>query len=162
MEVPRYFWPISSPLRGSYVHMHQIWPALCPVMIMSSSTGLFFAIVTWNQAYLNPLLFVKLLVADYTMSFVLNLAFLHMIQDLWPGNFSQLPPWYDSGGTYFSFRPGLQCGVLWTRPQRDLSHPPYAGTTIIISLVLQLKSVKDWKKIPFFSWPQAGLSHWTP
>ena len=30
--------------------------------------------------------------ADYTMSFVLNLAFLHMIQDLWPGNFSQLPP----------------------------------------------------------------------
>ena len=30
--------------------------------------------------------------ADYTMSFTLNLAFLHMIQDLWPGNFSQLPP----------------------------------------------------------------------
>ena len=29
--------------------------------------------------------------ADYTMSFALNLAFLHMIQDLWPGNFSQLP-----------------------------------------------------------------------
>ena len=29
---------------------------------------------------------------DYTMSFTLNLAFLHMIQDLWPGNFSQLPP----------------------------------------------------------------------
>ena len=26
------------------------------------------------------------------MSFALNLAFLHMIQDLWPGNFSQLPP----------------------------------------------------------------------
>ena len=25
------------------------------------------------------------------MSFTLNLAFLHMIQDLWPGNFSQLP-----------------------------------------------------------------------
>ena len=30
--------------------------------------------------------------ADYTMFFTLNLAFLHMIQDLWPGNFSQLPP----------------------------------------------------------------------
>ena len=30
--------------------------------------------------------------ADYTMSFTLNLAFLHMIQDLWPGNFSHLPP----------------------------------------------------------------------
>ena len=26
------------------------------------------------------------------MSFALNLAFLHMIQDLWPSNFSQLPP----------------------------------------------------------------------
>ena len=29
---------------------------------------------------------------DYTMSFALNLAFLHMIQELWPGNFSTLPP----------------------------------------------------------------------
>ena len=28
---------------------------------------------------------------DYTMSFALNLAFLHMIQELWPGNFSTLP-----------------------------------------------------------------------
>ena len=27
----------------------------------------------------------------YTMSFALNLAFLHMIQELWPGNFSMLP-----------------------------------------------------------------------
>ena len=26
------------------------------------------------------------------MSFALNLAFLHMIQDLWPGNFSQFSP----------------------------------------------------------------------
>ena len=30
--------------------------------------------------------------ADYTMSFALNLAFLHMTQELWPGNFSQLCP----------------------------------------------------------------------
>ena len=29
---------------------------------------------------------------DYTMSFALNVAFLHMIQELWPGNFSMLPP----------------------------------------------------------------------
>ena len=28
---------------------------------------------------------------EYTMSFALNLAFLHMIQELWPGNFSMLP-----------------------------------------------------------------------
>ena len=29
---------------------------------------------------------------DYTMSFALDLAFLHMIQELWPGHFSMLPP----------------------------------------------------------------------
>ena len=28
---------------------------------------------------------------EYTMSFALNLAFLHMVQELWPGNFSMLP-----------------------------------------------------------------------
>ena len=28
---------------------------------------------------------------EYTMSFALNLAFLHLIQELWPGNFSMLP-----------------------------------------------------------------------
>ena len=48
-----------------------------------------------------------------------------MIQDLWPGLFTA-PPWYDPGGTYFSFGPDLQCGVSRTRPQWDLSHPPYA------------------------------------
>ena len=61
----RYFWPIFSLPRGSYVHTHQICAALYPVMTMSSSTGLFFVIVIWNQAshtYLNLLLFVKLLV----------------------------------------------------------------------------------------------------
>ena len=29
---------------------------------------------------------------EYTMHFALNLAFLHMIQELWPGNFSHLTP----------------------------------------------------------------------
>ena len=29
--------------------------------------------------------------SEYTMSFALNLAFLHLIQELWPGNFSMLP-----------------------------------------------------------------------
>ena len=29
---------------------------------------------------------------DYTMRFALNLAFLHMIQELWPSNFSNLTP----------------------------------------------------------------------
>ena len=41
---------------------------------------------------LKSIAFFETASADYTMSFALNLAFLHMIQDLWPGNFSQLPP----------------------------------------------------------------------
>ena len=57
---------------------------------------------------LKSIAFCKTASADYTMSFALNLAFLHMIQDLWPGNFSQLPC-YDSRGTSFSFGPNLQC-----------------------------------------------------
>ena len=40
---------------------------------------------------LKSIAFCETTSADYTMSFALNLAFLHMIQDLWPGNFSQLP-----------------------------------------------------------------------
>ena len=40
---------------------------------------------------LKSIAFCETASADYTMSFTLNLAFLHMIQDLWPGNFSQLP-----------------------------------------------------------------------
>ena len=41
---------------------------------------------------LKSIAFCETASADYTTSFALNLAFLHMIQDLWPGNFSQLPP----------------------------------------------------------------------
>ena len=41
---------------------------------------------------LKSIAFCETASADYTMSFALNLAFLHMIQDLWPGNVSQLPP----------------------------------------------------------------------
>ena len=35
---------------------------------------------------------------DYTMHFALNLAFLHMIQELWPSNFSNLTPTHNPGG----------------------------------------------------------------
>ena len=41
---------------------------------------------------LKSIAFCETASADYTMSFALNLAFLHMIQDLWPGSFSQLSP----------------------------------------------------------------------
>ena len=37
---------------------------------------------------LKSIAFCETASADYTMSFALNLAFLHMIQDLWLGNFS--------------------------------------------------------------------------
>ena len=40
---------------------------------------------------------------DYTMSFALNLAFLHIIQELWPGNFSMLPPTITSKELSFPF-----------------------------------------------------------
>ena len=40
---------------------------------------------------LKSIAFCETASADYTMSFTLNLAFLHMIRDLWPGNSSQLP-----------------------------------------------------------------------
>ena len=56
---------------------------------------------------LKSIAFCETASADYTMSFTLNLAFLHMIQDLWPGNFSQ--PCCYLRGTSFSFRPNLQC-----------------------------------------------------
>ena len=41
---------------------------------------------------LKSIAFCETASADYTMSFALNLAFLYMIQDLWPGNFLQLAP----------------------------------------------------------------------
>ena len=40
---------------------------------------------------LKSIAFCETASADYTMLFALNLAFLRMIQELWPGNFSQLP-----------------------------------------------------------------------
>ena len=39
---------------------------------------------------LKSIAFCETASADYTMSFTLNLAFLHMIQDLWPDNFTLL------------------------------------------------------------------------
>ena len=50
---------------------------------------------------LKSIAFCETASADYTMSFVLNLAFLHMIQDLWPSNFSQLHPVVTKEELYF-------------------------------------------------------------
>ena len=94
MEVPRYLANILTPKRlmctctsdmahpvpsHDYVLVNR--SMLCNCNMESGLTYL-----------LKSIAFCETASADYTMSFVLNLAFLHMIQDLWPSNFSVLPP----------------------------------------------------------------------
>ena len=59
--------------------------------------------------------------ADFTMSFTLNLAFLHMIQDLWPGNFSQLPPIVTKEELAFPL--GLTSNADFCRQDPNVSYP---------------------------------------
>ena len=159
MEVPRYFWPTFSPPKDSYVYMHQIWPTLYPVMTMSLSTDLSFVIVIWNLAsltYLNPLLF-ETASADYTMSFALNLAFLHMIQDLWPGNFSQLPPVVTQEELAFPL--GLTSNADFRRQDTDgtypviLMHEPQSLAALRSSLRARGATPSD-RKSPFSFGPR--------
>ena len=58
---------------------------------------------------------------DYTMSFALNLAFLHMIQELWPGNFSLLPPTITS--KELSFPLGLTSNADFRSKDPNGSYP---------------------------------------
>ena len=58
---------------------------------------------------------------DYTMSFTLTLAFLHMIQDLWPGNFSQLPPSMTKEELSFPF--GLTSNADFRAQDPNWTHP---------------------------------------
>ena len=59
--------------------------------------------------------------ADFTMSFTLNLAFLHMIQDLWLGNFSQLPPIVTK--EELSFPLGLTSNADFCKQGPNVSYP---------------------------------------
>ena len=59
--------------------------------------------------------------ADFTMSFTLNLVFLHMIQDLWPGNFSQLPPVVTKEELVFLL--GLTSNADFHRQDPNVSYP---------------------------------------
>ena len=161
MEVLRYFWPIFSlpsdmarPVPShDYVLVNR--SILCNCHIESGLSYLLKSIAFYETAR-----------ADYTMSFALNLAFLHMIQDLWPGNFSQWPSVVTKEELTFPL--GLTsnadfCGQI-PRSQWDLPHHSYAWTTISVSFVLQSESkgcCPFWQKIPFYFWPQAGLPHWT-
>ena len=58
---------------------------------------------------------------DYTMSFTLNLAFLHMIQDLWPDNFTLLPP--NITKEELSFPVGLTSNAEFRQKDNNVSYP---------------------------------------
>ena len=58
--------------------------------------------------------------ADYTMSFTLNLAFLHMIQNLWPKRFSQLPPTMTQ--EELSFPLSLSSNAIFHRQDTNMSY----------------------------------------
>ena len=114
---------------------------------------------------LKSIAFCETASADYTMSFALNLAFLHMIQDLWPGNFSQLPSGMTQEELTFPLDPTSNAEFHGQDPNGTypilLMHEPRSLTALCSSLRAQ-GAAPSGRKSPFFFWPQAGLSHWTP
>ena len=71
--------------------------------------------------FLKSIAFCETASADFTMSFTLILAFLHMIQDLWPGNFSQLFPIMTK--EELSFPLGLTSNVDFHKQDPNVSYP---------------------------------------
>ena len=113
---------------------------------------------------LKSITFCETASADYTMSFALNLAFFHMIQDLWPGNFLQFPPGMTQEELTFPLDLTSNAEFCGQDPNGTypilLMHEPQSLTALHSSL-RAWGGCPFWKKIPFFFWPQAGLSHWT-
>ena len=70
---------------------------------------------------LKSIAFCETASADFTMSFTLNLAFLHMIQDLWPQNFSQLPPVVTKEELTFPL--GLTSNADFRKQDPNVSYP---------------------------------------
>ena len=70
---------------------------------------------------LNSIAFCDSASTDYTMSFTLNLAFLHMIQDLWLGNFSQLSPTITQEELLFLL--SLSSNAEFCRQDNNVSYP---------------------------------------
>ena len=70
---------------------------------------------------LKFIVFCETVSAGFTMLFTLNLAFLHMIQDLWPGNFSQLPPIMTK--EELSFPLGLTSNADFHKQDPNVSYP---------------------------------------
>ena len=102
---------------------------------------------------------------DYTMSFALNLAFLHMIQELWPGNFSMLPPTITGKELFFPL--GLTSNADFRSKDPNGSYPlallhePTSLTALRSSLKAR-DAAPSKQKNSFSFGPKAGLSHRSP
>ena len=94
---------------------------------------------------------------EYTMSFALNLAFLHMIQELWPGNFSMLPPTITS--KELSFPLGLTSNSDFLSKNLNSSYPlvlrrePTSLKALHASLKARNATITN-KKTPFYFGPR--------
>ena len=94
---------------------------------------------------------------DYTMSFALNLAFLHMIQELWPRNFSMLPPTITSKELFFPL--GLTSNLDFCSKDPNSSYPlvlrhePTSLTALHSSLKARDAAPRN-RKTPFHLGPR--------
>ena len=94
---------------------------------------------------------------EYTMSFALNLAFLHMIQELWPGNFSMLPSTITS--KELSFPLGLTSNSDFLSKNLNSSYPlvlrhePTSLKALRASLQARNATITN-KKTPFYYGPR--------
>ena len=95
---------------------------------------------------LKSIAFCEIASADYTMSFVLNLAFLHVIQDLWPSNFSQLPPVVTSNANFYKQNPNGTYPIV-------LMHEPQSLSALYSSLRARGAATSD-RKSPFLFGPR--------
>ena len=94
---------------------------------------------------------------DYTMSFALNLAFLHMIQELWPGNFSMLPPTINSKELFFPLGVTSNSDFHSKDPNSSyplvLQHEPTSLTALCSSLKARDAAPRN-RKTPFHLGPR--------
>ena len=94
---------------------------------------------------------------DYTMSFALNLTFLHMIQELWPGNFSTLPPNITSNEMFFPL--GLTSNSDFRGRNPNYSYPlilrrePTSLVALRSSLIARGATARN-RKTPFHFGPR--------
>ena len=98
--------------------------------------------------------------ADYSMSFTLNLALLYIIQDLWPDNFTLLPP--NLTKEELSFPLGLTSNAEFRQKDTNVSYP-------LTPVFNRLESESEGKgrgttkqKTPFYFVPKADIPNGTP